>query len=121
MENIFDNLFPITNKKAENNKIIKLEMEIEKLRLCLRMSQTANNQRKEAMDIMKKRLEEQEALIKRLHSALKKQDIAMQNLRQTMKSQQEKIEYIEKIDAQMEVVNFNQTQILNFAKQYKQA
>ena len=70
---------------------------------------------------MKKRLEEQDALIKRLHTALKNQDMTLQNLRQTMKAQQEKLDYIEKIDAQMEVVNFNQAQILNFAKQYKQA
>ena len=121
MENIFDSLFPITGKKAENNKIIKLEMEIEKLRLCLRMSQTANNQRKEAMEIMKLRLEEQDALIKRLNKVLKNQDLALAKLQYTMRNQQEKLNHLDEIDSRMEKLYTNQAEIIEFSKQFNES
>lgn len=121
MENIFDNLFPITGKKAESNKVIKLEMEIERLNLCLKMSQTANLQRKEAMEIMKNRLDQQDALIKRLNSVLKNQDMALAQMQHTMKIQQERLEHMARIDTRMDSIYNEQAQILQFAKEYREA
>ncbi len=121
MENIFNNLFPITGKNPENNKVLKLEMEIERLKLCLKMSNQACEKRREAMDIMKKRLEEQEALIKRLHSVLHKQDMAMSNMQKTMKRQQAKLEHIARIDNRMNELQSGQAEILQFAQEYREA
>ena len=121
MENIFNNLFPITGKSQENNKILKLEMEIERLKLCLKMSNQACEKRKAAMDIMQKRLLEQEALIKRLHSVLHKQDMAMSNMQKTMKRQQAKLEHIARIDNRMNELQSGQAEILQFAQEYREA
>ncbi len=121
MENIFDNLFPITGKNnTESNKIIKLEMEISKLKMCLKMSNESNEKRKAAMAIMQKRLEEQEALIKRLHSVLHKQDMAMCNMRITMRNQQERLNHLARIDSRMDQLQDEQAQIIQFAEEYKQ-
>ena len=121
MENIFDNLFPITSKNnSESNKIIKLEMEISRLKLCLKMSNESNEKRKAAMDIMQQRLEEQEALIKRLHSVLHKQDMAMCNMRITMRNQQERLNHLARIDNKMNELQDEQAQILQFAHEYQQ-
>lgn len=121
MENIFNNLFPITGKNPENNKVLKLEMEIERLKLCLKMSNQACEKRREAMDIMKKRLEEQEALIKRLHSVLHKQDMAMSNMQKTMKRQQAKLNHLAQIDNRMNELQSGQAEILQFAQEYREA
>ena len=77
MDNIFDNLFTVTNKNKEGSKVAKLELEVKRLQLCLAMSQEANQKRKDAMQIMMQRLDQQDALIKRLNSVLKNQDLAM--------------------------------------------
>lgn len=121
MENIFNNLFPITGKNPENNKVLKLEMEIERLKLCLKMANQACEKRKAAMDIMIQRLEEQDALIKRLNSVLRRQDMALGNMQKTMKRQQAKLEHLTRIDNRMNELQSDQAEILQFAQEYREA
>ena len=47
MDNIFDNLFTVTNKSKDGSKVAKLELEVKRLQLCLAMSQEANQKRKD--------------------------------------------------------------------------
>ena len=90
MDNIFDNLFTITDK----SQIKKLEMEVKSLELCLQLSQQSNQKRKDAVEIMLRKLEQQDALIKRLNTVLKNQDAAMVKLQNTIRIQQERIAHI---------------------------
>ena len=69
-----------------------------------------------AMDIMQARLEQQEALIRRLNNVLKSQDIALAQAQETMKIQQERIAHIERIDTRMETIQQDQSQIMQFAR-----
>lgn len=119
MENIFDNLFTITGKNKEGGKVAKLEMEVQRLQLCLRMSQDANQKRKEAMEIMMNRLDQQDALIKRLNSVLKNQDAAMARMQETMRIQQERLAHIARIDTRMDAIQDEQSEIMQLAHQYR--
>ena len=102
MDNIFDNLFTVTNKNKDGSKVAKLELEVKRLQLCLAMSQEANQKRKDAMQIMMQRLDQQDALIKRLNSVLKNQDMAMAKMQETMRIQQERLAHIARIDIRMD-------------------
>lgn len=119
MDNIFDNLFTITNKNKEGSKVAQLEIEVQRLQLCLRMSQEANQKRKDAMQIMMQRLEQQDTLIKRLNSVLKNQDMAMARMQETMKIQQERLAHIARLDVRMENIQEEQSEILQLANQYR--
>lgn len=115
MDNLFDNLFTITDKK----QIQKLEMEIKRLNLCLRLSQESNQKRKEAMTLMFRKLDEQDILIKRLNTVLKNQDAAMAKLQNTIRIQQERIAHIARIDIRMDAIQEEQAEIINFANEYR--
>ena len=119
MDNIFDNLFTVTNKNKEGSKVAKLELEVERLQLCLAMSQEANQKRKDAMQIMMQRLDQQDALIKRLNSVLKNQDMAMAKMQETMRIQQERLAHIARIDIRMDNIQEEQSEILQLANQYR--
>lgn len=119
MDNIFDNLFTITNKNKEGSKVAKLELEVKRLQLCLAMSQEANQKRKDAMQIMMQRLDQQDALIKRLNSVLKNQDMAMAKMQETMRIQQERLAHIARIDIRMDNIQEEQSEILQLANQYR--
>lgn len=119
MDNIFDNLFPITDKNKQNPKLAKLEMEVKRLELCLKMSQEANQKRKDAMEIMLRRLEQQDELIKRLNNILKNQDAAMAKMQETMRLQQERLSHIARIDLRMDSIQEEQEQIINLANEYR--
>ena len=115
MDNIFDNLFTITDK----SQIKKLEMEVKRLELCLQLSQQSNQKRKDAMEIMLRKLEQQDALIKRLNTVLKNQDAAMAKLQNTIRIQQERIAHIARIDIRMDAIQEEQSEILQLANQYR--
>lgn len=119
MDNIFDNLFTVTNKNKEGSKVAKLELEVKRLQLCLAMSQEANQKRKDAMQIMMQRLDQQDALIKRLNSVLKNQDMAMAKMQETMRIQQERLAHIVRIDIRMDNIQEEQSEILQLANQYR--
>ena len=119
MDNIFDNLFTVTNKNKEGSKVAKLELEVKRLQLCLAMSQEANQKRKDAMQIMMQRLDQQDALIKRLNSVLKNQDMAMAKMQETMRIQQERLAHIARIDIRMDNIQEEQSEILQLANQYR--
>ena len=119
MDNIFDNLFTVTNKNKEGSKVAKLELEVKSLQLCLAMSQEANQKRKDAMQIMMQRLDQQDALIKRLNSVLKNQDMAMAKMQETMRIQQERLAHIARIDIRMDNIQEEQSEILQLANQYR--
>lgn len=119
MDNIFDNLFTVTNKNKEGSKVAKLELEVKRLQLCLAMSQEANQKRKDAMQIMMQRLDQQDALIKRLNSVLKNQDMAMAKMQETMRIQQERLAHIARIDIRMDNIQDEQSEILQLANQYR--
>ena len=119
MDNIFDNLFTVTNKNKEGSKVAKLELEVKRLQLCLAMSQEANQKRKDAMQIMMQRLDQQDALIKRLNSVLKNQDMAMAKMQETMRIQQERLDHIARIDIRMDNIQEEQSEILQLANQYR--
>ena len=119
MDNIFDNLFTVTNKNKEGSKVAKLELEVKRLQLCLAMSQEANQKRKDAMQIMLQRLDQQDALIKRLNSVLKNQDMAMAKMQETMRIQQERLAHIARIDIRMDNIQEEQSEILQLANQYR--
>ena len=119
MDNIFDNLFTVTNKHKEGSKVAKLELEVKRLQLCLAMSQEANQKRKDAMQIMMQRLDQQDALIKRLNSVLKNQDMAMAKMQETMRIQQERLAHIARIDIRMDNIQEEQSEILQLANQYR--
>ena len=119
MDNIFDNLFTVTNKNKEGSKVAKLELEVKRLQLCLAMSQEANQKRKDAMQIMMQRLDQQDALIKRLNSVLKNQDMAMAKMQETMRIQQERLAHIARIDIRMDNIQEEQAEILQLANQYR--
>lgn len=119
MDNIFDNLFTVTNKNKEGSKVAKLELEVKRLQLCLAMSQEANQKRKDAMQIMMQRLDQQDALIKRLNSVLKNQDLAMAKMQETMRIQQERLAHIARIDIRMDNIQEEQSEILQLANQYR--
>lgn len=119
MDNIFDNLFTVTNKNKEDSKVAKLELEVKRLQLCLAMSQEANQKRKDAMQIMMQRLDQQDALIKRLNSVLKNQDMAMAKMQETMRIQQERLAHIARIDIRMDNIQEEQSEILQLANQYR--
>lgn len=119
MDNIFDNLFTVTNKNKEGSKVAKLELEVKRLQLCLAMSQEANQKRKNAMQIMMQRLDQQDALIKRLNSVLKNQDMAMAKMQETMRIQQERLAHIARIDIRMDNIQEEQSEILQLANQYR--
>ena len=119
MDNIFDNLFTVTNKNKEGSKVAKLELEVKRLQLCLAMSQEANQKRKDAMQIMMQRLDQQDALIKRLNSVLKNQDMAMAKMQETMRIQQERLAHIARIDIRMDNMQEEQSEILQLANQYR--
>lgn len=115
MDNIFDNLFTITDK----SQIKKLEMEVKRLELCLQLSQQSNQKRKDAMEIMLRKLEQQDALIKRLNTVLKNQDAAMAKLQNTIRIQQERISHIARIDIRMDAIQEEQSEIINLANEYR--
>ena len=115
MDNIFDNLFTITDK----SQIKKLEMEVKRLELCLQLSQQSNQKRKDAMEIMLRKLEQQDALIKRLNTVLKNQDAAMAKLQNTIRIQQERIAHITRIDIRMDTIQEEQSEIINLANEYR--
>ena len=115
MDNIFDNLFTITDK----SQIKKLEMEVKRLELCLQLSQQSNQKRKDAMEIMLRKLEQQDALIKRLNTVLKNQDAAMAKLQNTIRIQQERIAHIARIDIRMDAIQEEQSEIINLANEYR--
>ena len=119
MDNIFDNLFTVTNKNKEGSKVAKLELEVKRLQLCLAMSQEANQKRNDAMQIMMQRLDQQDALIKRLNSVLKNQDMAMAKMQETMRIQQERLAHIARIDIRMDNIQEEQSEILQLANQYR--
>ena len=119
MDNIFDNLFTVTNKNKDGSKVAKLELEVKRLQLCLAMSQEANQKRKDAMQIMMQRLDQQDALIKRLNSVLKNQDMAMAKMQETMRIQQERLAHIARIDIRMDNIQEEQSEILQLANQYR--
>ena len=119
MDNIFDNLFTVTNKNKDGSKVAKLELEVKRLQLCLAMSQEANKKRKDAMQIMMQRLDQQDALIKRLNSVLKNQDMAMAKMQKTMRIQQERLAHIARIDIRMDNIQEEQSEILQLANQYR--
>lgn len=119
MENIFENLFTITAKNKENSIIAKLNIEIQRLQLCLKLSQESNQKRKDAMQIMFQRLEQQDALIKRLNSVLKNQDAAMAKMQETMRIQQERLAHIARIDAKMDSIQNDQQEIINLANEHR--
>lgn len=119
MDNIFDNLFTVTNKNKEGSKVAKLELEVKRLQLCLAMSQEANQKRKDAMQIMMQRLDQQDVLIKRLNSVLKNQDMAMAKMQETMRIQQERLAHIARIDIRMDNIQEEQSEILQLANQYR--
>ena len=119
MDNIFDNLFTVTNKNKDGSKVAKLELEDKRLQLCLAMSQEANQKRKDAMQIMMQRLDQQDALIKRLNSVLKNQDMAMAKMQETMRIQQERLAHIARIDIRMDNIQEEQSEILQLANQYR--
>ena len=119
MDNIFDDLFTVTNKNKEGSKVAKLELEVKRLQLCLAMSQEANQKRKDAMQIMMQRLDQQDALIKRLNSVLKNQDMAMAKMQETMRIQQERLAHIARIDIRMDNIQEEQSEILQLANQYR--
>ena len=119
MDNIFDNLFTVTNKSKDGSKVAKLELEVKRLQLCLAMSQEANQKRKDAMQIMMQRLDQQDALIKRLNSVLKNQDMAMAKMQETMRIQQERLAHIARIDIRMDNIQEEQSEILQLANQYR--
>ena len=119
MDNIFDNLFTVTNTNKEGSKVAKLELEVKRLQLCLAMSQEANQKRKDAMQIMMQRLDQQDALIKRLNSVLKNQDMAMAKMQETMRIQQERLAHIARIDIRMDNIQEEQSEILQLANQYR--
>ena len=119
MDNIFDNLFTVTNKNKEGSKVAKLELEVKRLQLCLAMSQEANQKRKDAMQIMMQRLDQQDALIKRLNSVLKNLDMAMAKMQETMRIQQERLAHIARIDIRMDNIQEEQSEILQLANQYR--
>ena len=119
MDNIFDNLFTVTNKNKEGSKVAKLELEVKRLQLCLAMSQEANQKRKDAMQIMMQRLDQQDALIKRLNSVLMNQDMAMAKMQETMRIQQERLAHIARIDIRMDNIQEEQSEILQLANQYR--
>ena len=119
MDNIFDNLFTVTNKNKEGSKVAKLELEVKRLQLCLAMSQEANQKRKDAMQIMMQRLDQQDALIKRLNSVLKNQDMAMAKMQETMRIQQERLAHIARIDIRMDNIQEEQSEILQLANKYR--
>lgn len=119
MDNIFDNLFTVTNKNKEGSKVAKLELEVKRLQLCLAMSQEANQKRKDAMQIMMQRLDQQDALIKKLNSVLKNQDMAMAKMQETMRIQQERLAHIARIDIRMDNIQEEQSEILQLANQYR--
>ena len=119
MDNIFDNLFTVTNKNKDSSKVAKLELEVKRLQLCLAMSQEANQKRKDAMQIMMQRLDQQDALIKRLNSVLKNQDMAMAKMQETMRIQQERLAHIARIDIRMDNIQEEQAEILQLANQYR--
>ena len=119
MDNIFDNLFTVTNKNKDGSKVAKLELEIKRLQLCLAMSQEANQKRKDAMQIMMQRLDQQDALIKRLNSVLKNQDMAMAKMQETMRIQRERLAHIARIDIRMDNIQEEQSEILQLANQYR--
>ena len=119
MDNIFDNLFTVTNKNKEGSKVAKLELEVKRLQLCLAMSQEANQKRKDAMQIMMQRLDQQDALITRLNSVLKNQDMAMAKMQETMRIQQERLAHIARIDIRMDNIQEEQSEILQLANQYR--
>ena len=119
MDNIFDNLFTVTNKNKDGSKVAKLELEVKRLQLCLAMSQEANQKRKDAMQIMMQRLDQQDALIKRLNSVLKNQDMAMAKMQETMRIQQERLAHIARIDIRMDNIQEEQAEILQLANQYR--
>lgn len=119
MDNIFDNLFTVTNKNKEGSKVAKLELEVKRLQLCLAMSQEANQKRKDAMQIMMQRLDQQDALIKRLNSVLKNQDMVMAKMQETMRIQQERLAHIARIDIRMDNIQEEQSEILQLANQYR--
>ena len=119
MDNIFDNLFTVTNKNKEGSKVAKLELEVKRLQLCLAMSQEANQKRKDAMQIMMQRLDQQDAFIKRLNSVLKNQDMAMAKMQETMRIQQERLAHIARIDIRMDNIQEEQSEILQLANQYR--
>ena len=115
MDNIFDNLFTITDK----SQIKKLEMEVKRLEHCLQLSQQSNQKRKDAMEIMLRKLEQQDALIKRLNTVLKNQDAAMAKLQNTIRIQQERIAHIARIDIRMDAIQEEQSEIINLANEYR--
>ena len=119
MDNIFDNLFTVTNKNKDGSKVAKLELEVKRLQLCLAMSQEANQKRKDAMQIMMQRLDQQDALIKKLNSVLKNQDMAMAKMQETMRIQQERLAHIARIDIRMDNIQEEQSEILQLANQYR--
>ena len=119
MDNIFDNLFTVTNKNKDGSKVAKLELEVKRLQLCLAMSQEANQKRKDAMQIMMQRLDQQDALIKRLNSVLKNQDMAMAKMQETMRIQQERLAHIARIDIRMDNIQEEQSEILQLANQHR--
>ena len=119
MDKIFDNLFTVTNKNKDVSKVAKLELEVKRLQLCLAMSQEANQKRKDAMQIMMQRLDQQDALIKRLNSVLKNQDMAMAKMQETMRIQQERLAHIARIDIRMDNIQEEQSEILQLANQYR--
>ena len=119
MDNIFDNLFTVTNKNKDGSKVAKLELEVKRLQLCLAMSQEANQKRKDAMQIMMQRLDQQDALIKRLNSVLKNQHMAMAKMQETMRIQQERLAHIARIDIRMDNIQEEQSEILQLANQYR--
>ena len=83
------------------------------------MTKETKQKRKDAMQIMMQRLDQQDALIKRLNSVLKNQDMAMAKMQETMRIQQERLAHIARIDIRMDNIQEEQSEILQLANQYR--
>ena len=118
MDNFFENFLPTTGKNAKENKITKLEMEIDRLQLSLRIANQTIEKRKETMEIMFKKLNEQDALIRRLDEVLRQQDSTLAKMRNAMVNQQKKLNHIKRIDERMDNLQSEQCEIIEFAKRY---
>lgn len=103
------------------DKKVVTKSDKERLELGLRLAKAALDKRKSAMQIMERRILNDEQLIQRMSDVLKQQDETITKQQEIIDSQQEKLNHFDSIVKKMESLKTEQAEIIKFSQTLKQA